>query len=271
MEFLAILMSGLLAGLSPFSLILEEIGGRRINERLQAAESFEVRVDNLPSHQFLLGGKIDRVQLASRGVELIPGLRLAALELETDAVNLDVAQLRSGQPGPGVLREPLQTGLRFVLTEADINEALRSPRARTLIQPVVNRVLNAPGSTSPDNFRLETAHLEFLGDNRFQFVSELSRVDAATGETEQSSFRLTFTLGLASGSQFQWQDLEGDLDGRPLPPPLLDGVAQAISQRFNLRIFQDRGLLARFLQLEADDQELKGAMFIRFTPQNLES
>ncbi|BAW97203.1 hypothetical protein NIES970_21490 [[Synechococcus] sp. NIES-970] len=265
MEFLALLMSGLLVGLSPFSFILEQVSGRQISQRLQDAESFEVRVDNIPSHQFI-GGKIDRVQIASRGVELVPGLRLAVLELETDALNLDLAQLRSGQPGPNVLREPLQTGMRFVLTEADVNEALRSPRVKTLLQPVINRLLTAPGSTRPERFQLETATLDFLGNNRFQFMGDISRIDAATGETEQSTLRLAFTLGLASGSQFQWQDLEGSIDDQPLPPPLLSGFAQAFSQRFNLRIFQNRGLTARFLQLDADSQELQGAMFIRFTP-----
>ncbi|MBV5261562.1 DUF2993 domain-containing protein [Synechococcus moorigangaii CMS01] len=263
MEFLAILMSGFLTALSPVGLILEQVSGKQISQRLQSAETFEVRVDNVPSHQ-LLAGKIDRVQIASRGVELFPGLRFAALEVETDPLSFDLAKLRSGKPGPSAFEEPLQAGMRFVLTETDLNQALTSPQVTNLIQPLINRLLTRPGSTNPPYFQLENATVDFLGENRLQFTGEMFQVNPETGETERSTLELAFTLGLASGSQFQLTDFEGHLNEQPLPAPLLNGFAQGFSRRFNLRIFQGRGLTARFLQLKTDEDQLQGAMFVRF-------
>ncbi len=262
MEFLAILMSGLLTALSPVGLILEQVSGKRISDRLQAAETFEVRVDNVPSHQ-LLKGKIDRVQIASRGVELLPGLRFDVLELETDPLSFDLAKLRSGKPGPGVLEQPLQAGVRFVLTEADLNQALTSPQVTALVQPLINRLLTRPGSTNPPRFQLENATVDFLGENRLQFTGEMFQINPETGETERATLQLSFTLGLASGSQFQLTDFEGAINDQSLPAPLLNGFAQGFSRRFNLRIFQDRGLTARFLQLQTGDRQIQGAMFVQ--------
>ncbi|ANV85227.1 hypothetical protein AWQ21_13095 [Picosynechococcus sp. PCC 7003] len=269
MEFLAILMSGLLTALAPVGLIIEQVSGKRIGDRLQAAETFEVRVDNVPSHQ-LLKGKIDRVQIASRGVELLPGLRFDVLELETDPLSFDLAKLRSGKPGPGVLEQPLQAGVRFVLTEADLNQALTSPQVTALVQPLINRLLTRPGSTNPPRFQLENATVDFLGENRLQFTGEMFQINPETGETEQVTLQLSFSLGLVSGSQFQLTNFEGTINEQVLPAPLLNGFAQAFSRRLNLRIFQDRGLTARFLQLNAQADQLEGAMFIQFTPQAIE-
>ncbi|MEB3224830.1 MAG: DUF2993 domain-containing protein [Synechococcus sp.] len=269
MEFLAILMSGLLTALAPVGLIIEQVSGKRIGDRLQAAETFEVRIDNVPSHQ-ILDGKIDRVQIASRGVEFFPGLRFAAFEVETDPLSFDLAKLRSGKPGPGVFEEPLQAGVRFVLTEADLNQALASPQVANLIQPLINRLLTRPGSTNPPRFQLDNATLDFLGENRIQFIGQLSHVNPETDTPEKSTLKLTFTLGLASGSQFQLTDFEGTINEQVLPAPLLNGFAQAFSRRLNLRIFQDRGITARFLQLQAETDQLEGAMFVQFTPQAVE-
>lgn len=263
MEFLAILMTGLLTALAPIGSIIEGVSGKQINQRLEAAETLEVRVDNLPPHQ-LLSGEIDRVQIASRGVELLPGIRFDTVEVETDPVSFDIKQLRSGKASPAILEKPLQAGIRLVLTETDINHALRSPQVTARIQPIINRLLTPPRATNPPQVKITEATFDFLGNNRFKFDSQIAQLDPQTGETEVSTLSLAFTLKLSSGSQFQWTEPEGYINGQPLPPMMLNGFAQGISQGFNLQRFQAIGLTARLLQLNMDADQLQTALFVSF-------
>lgn len=266
MEFLALLMTGLLTALSPVGMILEQVSGKQISQRLQAAETFEVRVDNLPSHQ-ILSGEIDKVQIASRGVEIIEGLRIETLEIETDPVSFDLKQLRNGKASPAILKKPLQAGVRLVLTEADINNALRSPRVTAMIQPVINRLFTPPNATNPPQLKIRSATFDLLGNNRFKFESKIAQIDPQTGEEEISDLSLAFTLNLRSGSQFQLTEPEGFINGQLLPPQLLNGFAQGFSQGFNLQRFQQRGLTARFLELNMDENQMQAAMFMHFFAQ----
>ncbi len=269
MEFLAILMSGLLTALSPVGLIVEQVTGKQISQRLNDAETLEVRVDNLPAHQ-ILNGKIDRVRIASRGVEIIPNFRIDTLEIETDPLSFNLAKLRTGKRGPGALEQPLQAGIRLVLTEEDVNTALRSPQVMASLQAVINRLFAPPGSTNSPQFEVMKATIDFLGDNRFQFDSKISQTDPQTGEVEISNLNLAFTLKLSSGSQFQLSDPSGSINGEALEPFLLMGFAQGVSQGLNLQRFEKRGLTARFLQLHISTQELEMAVFTRFFAQQPE-
>ncbi|MGB2924387.1 MAG: DUF2993 domain-containing protein [Limnothrix sp.] len=266
MEFLAILMTGVLTALSPVGLIVEEISGKQASQRLYDAETFEVRLDNVPSHQ-LLSGEIDQVSIASRGVEIIPGVRLDTLEIETDPVSFDAKQLRAGEFGPTSLRAPVKAGIRAVLTEEDINNALKSPQIAARIQPLINRLLTPPRSPNPPQFKLVSATVDFVGDNRFEFASKIAQINPQTGEREISDLSLAFTMRLISGSQFQLTEASGMINDQPLPPEMLNGFAQGISQGFNLRRFQARGLTARFLSLNVDEQQLETAMFMQFSTQ----
>ncbi|NJN72533.1 MAG: DUF2993 domain-containing protein [Limnothrix sp. RL_2_0] len=266
MEFLAILMTGLLAGLSPVGLIVEEVGGKQLTQRLQEAETFEVRVDNLPAHQ-LLSGDIDKVSIASRGIEILPGVRLDTLEIETDPISFDLQQLRQGNVSPAALRSPVRAGIRAIITEADINDTLRSPQVTDRLQPLINRLLTPPRSPNPPQFKLVSATIDFVGDNRFQFNGKIAQVNPENGETEISELGIGFTMRLISGSQFRLTQASGTINGQQLPPEMLNGFAEGVSQRFNLKRFQQQGLTARFLELNVDEDQLETAMFMQFAAQ----
>ena len=83
MEWLAIILSGILAAISPAGVILDRLAADALRSQVAGVEELAVRIDNTPSYQ-VLQGKIQRVRLASRGLEPIPQLRLAVLELDTD-------------------------------------------------------------------------------------------------------------------------------------------------------------------------------------------
>ena len=66
--------------------------------------------------------KHEGIRVASRGVEPIPDLRIAVLEFETEPIDLNLAAAAPGRSESPLLQQPLQGGVRLVLTEADLNQ-----------------------------------------------------------------------------------------------------------------------------------------------------
>ncbi|WP_410503743.1 DUF2993 domain-containing protein [Leptolyngbya sp. 7M] len=124
MEFFTIVLSGLLGIVSPLGFVVERVAEDAIRDQLEAVETLAVRVDNTPNYQ-LAQGTVDRVWLAARGVYPEAGIRIAVLEIETDAIQVDPGRLRQGELE---LERPLNAGVRLVLTETDLNQALQSPQ-----------------------------------------------------------------------------------------------------------------------------------------------
>jgi hypothetical protein len=91
MEFFTILVSSLLALVSPVGLVVDQIALNAIRSQFEKVDQLQVRVDNAPSYQ-LLQGKVERVRIAGRGLQL-KQIRIAAIELETDPINLDPRSL----------------------------------------------------------------------------------------------------------------------------------------------------------------------------------
>src|SRR4028119_714304 len=95
MEFITILLSGLLAVLSPVNLVADKVTEGAIRARFNKIEQLQVRVDNAPNYQ-IVQGKVERLRIAGRGLWLTPDIRIGALELETDPINVDLQRLRQG-------------------------------------------------------------------------------------------------------------------------------------------------------------------------------
>src|SRR4028118_813800 len=93
MEFFTILLSGLLAVLSPVNLVADKVTEGAIRARFNKVEQLKVRIDNAPNYQ-LIQGKVERVRIAGRGLWLTPDIRIGALEVETDPINVDLQSLR---------------------------------------------------------------------------------------------------------------------------------------------------------------------------------
>jgi uncharacterized protein YoxC len=178
MEIFTIVLSSFLGILTPGNFVLDTLAESGIRSSLEEAELVEVRVDNTPSYQ-IAQGKVDRVRVATRGVELVPGFRVDVLELETDPLDVDLAQLRElrdrGVGGSQLLqafRKPPQAGVRLVITEEDLNAALASPAGRERVERIVGQVSeNLPGEGINVNFA-ET-EIEFLDNNRLRLQTEV--------------------------------------------------------------------------------------------------
>ncbi len=254
MEFITILLSGLLAVLSPVNLVADKVVESNLRSRLNKVEQLKVRIDNAPNYQ-LVQGKVERVRIAGRGLWLTPDIRIGALEVETDPINVNLQSLRqSGQSPRSSLRQPVQAGLRLVLTQEDINKALQSPAVAARLRLIGSRVLGG----SPERYEFLNPQVEFLANNRSRFQVEVREKDA-----QPLVIIVESGLGIVGGRSLQLVEPTVSINGKPLSPPLVSAFSRGIGDRFNLRTLEEAGITARFLQLRTDNKELEIAAFVR--------
>ncbi|MGB5961717.1 MAG: DUF2993 domain-containing protein [Coleofasciculaceae cyanobacterium] len=255
MEFFTILLSGLLAALTPVNLIADKVTAGAIRARFNKVEQIKVRIDNAPNYQFIQG-KIERLRIAGRGMWLSPDIRIDALELETDPLNVDLQRLRSGaQANPrAAFRQPLQAGVRLVLTEADLNKALASPNVAARLKIIASRALGG----TPERYEFINPKIELLANNRLRFSMEVREKDA-----QPLALNVESGLSIVSGRSVELVEPVVIVNGKPLSPFVVGSLTQGISNGFNLRTLEERGITARFLQFKVDKGKLNIAAFVR--------
>ncbi|WAL62744.1 LmeA family phospholipid-binding protein [Thermocoleostomius sinensis] len=253
MEFLTILLSALLGIISPAGFVLDRVAETAIRNQLDSAEELSVRIDNTPSYQ-ALRGRVDRVRIAGRGLFPVAGVRVAELEVETDAIALDLDQLRQGQPE---LEQPLQAAVKFVLTEADLNQALQSE----LVAEQLRR-LNVSLSGTSAASELIDPQLDFLPNDRLRLQATLQ--DPQTGE--QTRVVAETGLEMIAGHQLQLLEPTIKVNEQIVAPQLLAFLIGNVSQRFDLTNLEESGITARVLNLEIEADRLTLVSFVRIEP-----
>ncbi len=263
MEWFTIVLSSLLGAISPVGVILDNVVASNLRSQLSGVEQLAVRIDNTPSHQ-VLQGKIDRVRIASRGVEPIENLRIEAIELETDPIDLDISRLQQGglQPLIESLRKPLQGGIHLIIKESDLNVALQSPNIKAQLQQLINRFLPAQAP----KFELLSVRLDFSENNRLGVQVQLQEAEeeGVTGDHLDLASEVRFQV--IEGRSLQLLDLSGTLNGRKLSQRFLNGLTEGINQQLDLRKLETQGIVARILQLNLDQDTLDLAVFFRLNP-----
>jgi hypothetical protein len=252
MELLTILLASLLGLLSPVGVVVERIAENSIRSQFAHVETLRVRVDNVPTHQ-LLQGKVQRVRIAGRALDLKQNIRLAVLEIETDAVDFDTDSLS----GRLQLQQPLQAGVRLVLTEQDVNRALQSDAiARRLLNITISELSRRAQQVQKFNF--SQPRIQFLANNRIRFQVELTQDGV-------ESLRITIESGLGVISERQVQLIAPVVlvNEEKVPEQILNAIAANFSQQLDLRSLQSAGIQARILQLNVSRQKLEIAAFIR--------
>lgn len=263
MELITILLSGLLGALSPTGLILDSVAENAIRARFESVEQLQVRVDNAPSYQ-LLQGKVERVRIAGRGLSPRPGLRIAALELETDPLEFEPSSLRQGNP---ILEQPVQAGVRLVLEPEDINQLLRSPAVAERLQNIGLSLLGTSPDQAARRYEAVNPRVEFLEGDRLRFQVELQE----QGTTDQLPIQVETGLAIVLGRRLQLVEPVVEVNGNPIPAFIVQGVAEGVSQRFDLRNFEDAGVTARLLKLDIESNQLEIAGFVRLEPSIIRS
>lgn len=262
MEFFTILLSSVLGLVAPAGLVVDRTAENAIRSGLQQAERLEVRVDNAPSHQ-LLQGKVERVRVAGRGLRLKQqNVRIAALELETDSIDLDPRSLGKQKLK---LRRSLQAGVHLSLEQQDLNQVLPTLIAR--IQEFVIPELGGDresrsDSNSNSNYRFINPRLELLANNRLRFQVQL----AAEGDDEPLAIVADSGLAVTKGRQIQLVQPTVAIDREAVAQDIVDEIATNLSQELDLRRLEAYGLQVRILQLKIESQKLELVTFVRLDP-----
>lgn len=256
MEFFTILLSSLLGILAPAGFVVDRVAENALRRQINSAETLAVRIDNAPNYRFLQG-KVDRVRIAGRGIALEQGIRIAALEVETDAIAVKPRSLQTGKPE---LEKPLDAGIRLTLTREDINQALQSPQLTEQLQNLNLDFLGAPGQL--DRYDIVNPQVEFLGDNRIRF-----QVTLQSQQTDsQVAIKAESGIEISSGRQLQLVEPTASIDGNPLPPQLIQLLIGGISQRLDLSNLEAQGITARILHWQITDDTIEVAALVHIDP-----
>ncbi|MDX2242555.1 MAG: DUF2993 domain-containing protein [Leptolyngbyaceae cyanobacterium bins.302] len=281
MEIFILILSSLISVLSPANLVADKVLEGAVRSQFKQVEQLQVRVDNAPVHN-VAAGKIDRLRIAGRGFYPLEGIRIDTLELETDPINISVADLKKRRYA---LQSPLGVGVRVVIREADVLQALRSPIVTARIQQLLrglNRTKqNLPESGSSDTpqtlaqdglretidtirqtvqeYRIVNPRVEFLENRRIQIQADVEEVK--TGET----LKLAIETGLEilEGRQIQFLSPSLSVNGQPFPAELVRGFAENIAKDLNLeRLEKLLQVRARVFRVRFTDNSLEIAAFV---------
>lgn len=263
MELLTLVLTGILTLVSPVGVTFDNIAEGDIREALHDAEQLEVRLDNAPNYA-LLRGNIQRLRFAGRGLYVTPELRIDTVEIESDPIAVDINRLNQEDATsiPRFLREPLQGAMRVVITEADLNRALRSQAAAEPLRELgigITRTNDPEAQSDPQRFQIVNPEVEFLANNRVRFQLEIA------DRRDNESVQILLETGLASvnGARIQAVNPIIRINNEEAPAQLITIFSRILDRALDLRKYEERGLFARFLKFELDGDRLEVAAFIR--------
>ncbi len=235
----------------------DQVAEGLIRERIHQADLIDVRIDNVPNFQ-LVGGRVDRVRLAGRGVYPVPELRIDTIDVETDPIDIDLPALQSGK---FALDEPLQAATHIILKTEDLNALLRSPLVQALLSDLR---FNLPGASERERNRygLSNPQIEFLGDNRLRVTVDLE--DRVLQDTVAAIVETNFEV--LDGHQLQLNNPTVVIDGQPVPRQLVTALTEGVNSELTLKQFAEVNVFVRVLRFELQPEFLDLVVFVRIDP-----
>ena len=260
MEILTAIVATLLAIVAPVGTVVDSLAASAIRDQLAGAEQIQVRVDNVPNFQ-ILRGRIDQARIAGRGIYLrqLPDLRIAAIDLETDVVDVDLGRLQQGELA---LDEPAQAALRLRLQADDFNAFLQSDQVESWLDTLRFSLPGGLDDRELNRYGLANPSVVFLEGDRLRVAVDLQ--DRVADET--IAIVIDLDLALVNGHRFQLVDPVLTADGEDIPPQLLTAVVDGLSQQLTLKRLEALGLIARVLEFKVRDNELDLAIFAKIEP-----
>jgi hypothetical protein len=258
MELVTIILSSLLSVFSNGGWLVEAIAHKQLNSYLESAEELAIRADNTPNYQ-IAQGRLDRLRIAGRGIYLEPYLRIAAIELETDPIALDSANLstKSLNELQTSLKKPLQGAVSVVITEQDLLKALQSEALIAKLQANLNNLVASKAGASTISYELLEPRIELNPHNSLNIKATLRRSGTTMRKDRELAIALKLKLKVIQGTKIQLSKLEGTVNNRPISERLLRGFAEGISDRLNLATIEKQGIFARLLQLEITEDKIE--------------
>jgi len=253
MDFFAGLLTTVLGLAGAPGIAIDRIATDFLRGQIVRADTLEVRVDNAPNYQILLGN-VDRIRVAGRGVYVLEFLRIDEIDLETDPISIDPNALQSGKI---VLRRPLQAAVRVVMRSQDINTALRSP---TIQSSFKNLSIDISGSNKgkPEILDLVNPEVTFLDGDRIRLAASLqSQPTPAKPVPTKLNVSVNAEMKAFGGTRFQIINPKIELEGTPVPERIANAFAQGLNKVLDLRQLETRGITARVLKLEFTEGKMQ--------------
>jgi hypothetical protein len=265
MDLIASVLTVLLGVGGTAGIVIDKTVADLVRGNLAKAEQIEVRVDNVPNYQ-VLQGKVDRVRLAGRGLYPVSFLRIDAVDLESDPIDVDADALRSD--GKLVLRRPLQAAIRVRLRADDITAALRAPEVAKSFQGI-KIDFSGRNSNQGDIFDIVNPEVQFLEGNRIRLTAVLKAYPSPKQPNPQPIAVLAEAdLRVKGGVQLEILNPKLSLDGAEFPEQITNSFTKGLNQLLDLRQLNDVGIQARVLQLELGANYLQVVGFARMENAN---
>jgi hypothetical protein len=270
MELITIILSGLLSVFSNGGWLVEAIAHKQLAAYFESAEELAIRADNNPNYQ-IAQGRLDRLRIAGRGIYLKPDLRIAALELETDPIDLDLRNLstKSLEELRNSLEKPLQCAVSVVITQQDLLKALESEALITQLQANLNELVASQAGASTISYEVLNPRIELKPHNSLNIQVTLRRAGSTIRQDRQLAIALNLKLEVIQGKKIQVSNLEGTVNNRPISNRLLKGFAEGISDRLNLATIEKQGIFARLLQLEITEDKIEMIGFAKMETKSI--
>ncbi len=260
MELITVLLSGFLSALSFGGIIADQAAESAIRSRFSKVENVQVRIDNAPNLQ-IINGKADRVRVAAQGLWLNPSVRIDGFELETDPIQVDPQKIQQlSQLKFESLSQPLQAGVKFTLDEQDINKSLKSTVVLNQIQKVVDDGIAAFGGSAGTTYKVQNPQVRFLPSSRlgmnFTLIDTSKPADPLDLDIETG-------VKIIGGRRIQLVNAQGAVNKVPLPGFVLEGLVSSINERADLATLENKGLIARLLNVKVTNKKMEVATFVR--------
>lgn len=218
-----------------------------------------MRVDNAPTHQ-LLQGKVNRLRIAGRGLKLKgQDIRIAALEVETDTIELTSLSFNSKRP---LFKQPLQAGLRLVLNQEDINQFLRSPQFNSWLGKISRKSINYDQTSNRHTYQLSEAKVNFLTNNRLNLQVKLQ----IRGQKQPLSVLAESGINILAGRKITLVAPVVLVNGEQVPRQFINQIANNLNQNLDLAQLEGDGLQLRILKWDMKPDKIEIAAFLRIEP-----
>ncbi|MBD2318050.1 LmeA family phospholipid-binding protein [Phormidium tenue] len=252
MELFAGLLTTVLGLAGSPGIAIDKIATDFLRGQIVRADVLEVRVDNAPNYQVLLGN-VDRVRVAGRGVYILEFLRIDQIDLETDPISIDPNVLQSGKV---VLRRPLQAAVRVVMRSEDVNTALRSPNVQTSFK---NLSIDITGTNkNPEILDLIDPEITFLEGDRLRLSASLqSKPTPAKPNPSKLDVSINAELKTIGGTKLQIINPRIELSGTPVPERIAKAFTEGLNKVLDLRQLESKGITARVIRLELTEGKMQ--------------
>lgn len=252
MELFAGLLTTVLGIAGAPGIAIDKIATDFLRGQIVRADVLEVRVDNAPNYQILLGN-VDRIRVAGRGVYVLDFLRIDQVDLETDPISIDPNVLQSGKV---VLRRPLQAAVRVVLRSEDINTALRSPSIQSSFKSLSIDITGT--NRNPEIIDLINPEVTFLEGDRIRLAATLQSQPKPT-QPKPTLLKVSVNAELKTigGTKLQIVNPRIELEGTPVPEKIAQAFAQGLNKVLDLRQLESKGIIARVLKLEFTEGKMQ--------------